>query len=63
MVMDRVSDVEIPMNIKAKLVGKIISLHVDGQHYYLAEEDVRRLRSEMNRILQRIYDKRKQMVI
>lgn len=46
------------MNIKAKLSGKITTLHIDGQHYYLAEDDVRRLRSEMNRILQRLHNKR-----
>lgn len=46
------------MNIKAKLVGKVTSLNIDGHHYYMTEADVRRLRSEMNRVLQRIYDKR-----
>ncbi len=48
------------MNIKAKLVGKITSLYIDGHHYYLTENDVRRLRSEMNRLLQRLHDKRSQ---
>ncbi len=48
------------MSIKAKLVGKITTLHINGVHHYLTEVDVRRLRSEMNRMLQRIHDKRKQ---
>jgi surfactin synthase thioesterase subunit len=48
------------MNIKAKLVGKVTSLVIDGQHFYLTEDDVKRLRSEMNRCLQRIYDKKNQ---
>ncbi len=46
------------MNIKAKLVGKVTSLVIDSQHFYLTEDDVKRLRSEMNRCLQRIYDKK-----
>ncbi len=46
------------MNIKAKLVGKVTSLHINGMHFYLNEEDVRRLRSEMNRVLQRVKEKR-----
>ena len=48
------------MNIKAKLVGKITTLTIGGIVHHLTEEDVRRVRSEMNRTLQRLYDKRKQ---
>ncbi len=47
------------MNIKAKVVGKVTQLMIDGHRYYLSEADVKRLRSEMNRSLQRIFDKRK----
>ncbi len=47
------------MNIKAKVVGKVTQLKIDGQHFYMTEADVKRLRSEMNRCLQRIHDKRK----
>ncbi len=47
------------MNIKARVVGKVTQLKIDGQRYYMTEEDVRRLRSEMNRCLQQIFDKRK----
>ena len=47
------------MNIKAKSVGKVTYLYMDGQPFYLTEQDVRRLRSEMNRMLQRIADKRR----
>ena len=50
------------MNIKANLVGKVTSLYIDSHHYYLTEDDVRRLRSEMNRLLQRLHDKRNQGV-
>ncbi len=48
------------MNIKAKLVGKFTTLNIDGHQYHLVEDDARRLRSEMNRILQRLHNKRKQ---
>ncbi len=46
------------MNIKAKVVGKVTSLYLDGQHHYLTEADVKRLRSEMNRCLKQIHNKR-----
>lgn len=48
------------MNIKAKLVGKITTLTIGGIVHHLSEENVRRLRSEMNRSLQRLHDKRNQ---
>jgi hypothetical protein len=48
------------VNIKAKLVGRITTLTIGGIVHHLNEEDVRRVRSEMNRVLQRIYNKRKQ---
>lgn len=36
--------------------GKAISLWLKGMHFYLSHDEVRQLRSEMNRILQRIHD-------
>ena len=46
------------MNIKAKNAGKMTTLTIDKTVFFLSEEEVRRLRSEMNRMLQRIHDKR-----
>ena len=48
------------MNIRAKVTGKVTSLYINGMHFYLSEDEVRRLRAEMNRALQRIDEKRKQ---
>ncbi len=48
--------------INAKQVGRVTHLHLHGMLFYLSEQDVRRMRAEMNRILEKIADKRKATV-
>ncbi len=48
------------MSIRVKVVGKAISLYIFGMHFYLNESELRHLRAEVNRALQRIAEKRKQ---
>ncbi len=46
--------------IKAKVVGKVVHFKLDDYVFFLSEEEVRRLRAEMNRVVERIVEKRKQ---
>ena len=46
-------------NIRTKIEEKAISLWIHGIHHFLSHEDVRQIRSEMNRILQHVHDEKK----
>ena len=47
------------MTIKAKVVGKVVHLRLNGQTFFLTEEDTRILRAETNKAIERIVKKRK----
>ena len=47
------------MNIKTTMVGKGVVLKLGEYYVELTESDVRRLRAELNRMLQRIAEKRR----
>ncbi len=44
--------------IKAKVVGKVVHFKLDDYVFFLTEEEVRRLRDEVNRAIERIVEKR-----